>query len=457
MSQPTDASSSNPTDDLDDQDSRELDVGDQIFPLAHSDDPLDGTHEIDLGDWGEELNQAVSDDDGEGPLDDHNLDSFDLEGEADNQPQDDESSQSDLLLIEDELPPSESVYPDLGELAEGLEPGYGPGLSDAEIRWSTQPWCERRLVRAFAPRVALVARGNLILATGDSTDVLEMDTFRTLTEAPHLGRTSSAVLLDDRAEEALIGTVTGKLLHWNRSVDSVRVQRAGDGRELDCVLRVCQGASPSAAVWALLSNGGLFYRTADAERFTQHQSRDGYVSITPDESGLAAITRDRYLVRVSEGPRAGLDRIRLPASDEVGALTTRSLFLVSKTLVLLGTRELGAWLSADEGLSFCEIPGCQNMTAATFGTYAGRSYLWVALFRELDDSTELIAIECRSRRAQKLATFTVVADCAGPEDDPPERARIDALYWDSVHQRLWAAGCFGITCFEPPQSTQSSS
>jgi hypothetical protein len=440
-------------DNPDDLDAMELEVGEQVFPLGQSDEP-DEASEMDLGDWGPELKHVVGDGDEEGPIDSLDLELFGLEcTDVEEDSPVDEPSHTDASLIESQLPQSESVDEAADVAMDDRDPSYGSGFRDAEIHWSLQPWCEHRMAQAFAPRVELAARGNLVLASGDSTDVLELETFRTVAELPIAGRTSSAVLLDDQADRAFVTTVTGQLLLWDRRANSVRVQREDNGRQLDRVAKICEGASGSGEVWALSSNGKLFHRAAETDEFRQYKSGDDFLCIAPAEAGLLALTRDRHLVSL---PGCS-NRARLPDLDNADALAKRATIATSRALVLVGAREFGAWLSTDAGQSFCELQGCHNMTACTFGTYAGRSYLWLALFCELDDRTELISVDCRTKRVCKLANFTVVTDCAGPEDDPPERARIDCLHWDCVRQRLWAAGCFGITCFEPPQSTQPPS
>jgi len=440
----------------DDLECNDLEVGDQVFPLEDSDESQELDHELELGEWGPELNLVAGEDE-EGPLDGAGLDTMGIECDTpdDDNPLD-EGNQVEASSIADELPPSEPT----DEFDESREDSEAPerfASYDADIPWSSQPWCEHRLVQAFTPRSSLSGQDRLVLATGESTNLLATDTCQTVAEAPLRGSTSSAVLLDDQASRVLLNTTTGQLLMWDRAANSVELQCGGDGRALDRVTRVCEGAPGSGEVWALVADGTVWVRRSGAEHFEPHDSRDGFVSIAPSESGLVALTRDHHFVCLSPQTGAYQRRTRLPEQGTTAPLSKPAILGVWRSFILVAARESGAWLSSDAGQTFREISGCRSTTACAFGTHAGRPWLWLALFRELDDRAELVAVDYRSRRTCKLANFAVVADCAGPEDDPPERARIDSLHWDPAHQRLWAAGCFGITCFEPSQMTQPPS
>ena len=106
-------------------------------------------------------------------------------------------------------------------------------------------------------------------------------------------------------------------------------------------------------------------------------------------------------------------------------------------IVIVGARDHGLWLSPDDGTTFRKIAGCRNVTACAIGMFSGRIHAWAALFFELDDRAEMVGIDCKTLRVQRLAEYRVVTDSSGPEDDPPERARIDCLMWDAPRQKSW--------------------
>jgi len=443
-------------DDPEDQSSSDLEVGEQTFSLEDSINVQELEEAVDIGNWEPELDLCLDLQDAEGPNQDIIIDPIWTEqpdagyGDTDEGP-----LSSEISLPPDSLPPADAN--DDACLADKVVGTDSCGdFSDTAFNWSSQPWCERRMTRAFVPRVHLVGRENFVLATGDSTDLLAANTLQSLVEAPFLGGTCSAAFLDNEAERVLIATTTGQLLIWDRSKRAVETPLTDSLRTLDYVTCVCESTPGSGEVWALLAHGGLYHRAPESQSFQQFQSPESYLWIVPNDLGVCALTRDLHLVNLSARSRPSTNRIRIPHNANSAAFAKNPIVALSKTYVLVGAREFGAWLSIDGGRTFQEIAGCHGLTACTFGTYAGRAYLWLALFFELDDRTELITVDCKSRRASRVANFSVVADCAGPDDDPPERARIDSLYWDSVHQRLWAAGGFGLTCFEPPQSTQPS-
>ena len=443
-------------DDPDDQSSSGLDVGEQTFPLEDSINVQVVEEALDIGNWEPELNLCLDVQDAEGPSQDIVIDPIWTEqpdvgdGDAGDGP-----LSTEISLPNDAIPP---VDPNDDFCLEDkvVSTDSCGDFSDTAFNWSSQPWCERRMTSAFVPRVNLVGRDNYVLATGDSTDLLAANTLQSLVEAPFLGRTCSAAFLDNGAERVLIATATGQLLIWNRNKCAVETPLTDRLGTLDRVICVCESTPGSGEIWALLAHGSLHYRDPESQTFRRFQSPESYLWIVPNDSGVCALTRDLHLVNLSARCRPSASRIRIPHNANSVAFAKNPIVALSKTHVLVGAREFGAWLSLDGGRTFQEIAGCHGLTACTFGTYAGRACLWLALFFELDDRTELITFDCKSRRASRVANFSVVADCAGPDDDPPERARIDSLYWDSVHQRLWAAGGFGLTCFEPPQSTQPS-
>jgi hypothetical protein len=443
-------------DDPEDQSSSDLEVGEQTFPLEDSINGQEVEDAVNIGNWEPDLDLCLDVKDAEGPSQDI---AFDLiwteQPEADDGDMGDGPLSSEMSLPTDALPPT-GANDDSCLEDEVVGTDSCGDFSDTTFNWSSQPWCERRMARAFVPRVGLAGRDNFILATGDSTDLLAANTLQSLVEAPFLGRTCSAAFLDNGAERALVATATGQLLLWDRNNHVVETPLTDRLGTLDCVTCICESVPGSGEVWALLANGSLHYRTPESPSFRHFQSPESYLWIIPNDLGVCALTRDLHLVNLSARSRTTSNRIPIPHNPNSPAFAKHPIVILSKTYVLVGAREFGAWLSIDSGRTFQEIAGCHGLTACTFGTHAGRACLWLALFFELDDRTELIAVDCKSRRASRVANFSVVADCAGPDDDPPERARIDSLYWDSIHQRLWAAGGFGLTCFEPPQSTQTS-
>jgi hypothetical protein len=446
--------SSTPQDNPEDQEANDLEVGDQVFPLGSLNDLNERGHELELGDWGPDLNLPVDLDDAEGPNASATEDlalvpPIEL---GEDEPLEDSSSFDTLIDLQT---PELSMLPDEDFDGEADEETY-VSASDAEFFWSPQPWCEHRLARAFVPHVGLAGVGNFILATGDSTEVLTADGLDVLETAPTSDTTSTAVALDDSATRSLLTTATGQLLLWDRHRHSVHFQMTGVLKNVDRTTCICQGSTGTHGVW-LLGDGSIFFRDPGLDSFRRVQTSNDFLWIASTDTGVLGLTRDYHLMSMSAQSDACTDRIRLPCLTNGSALAKSPILAAARDAILVGAREYGAWLSTDGGRYFQEIAGCRNLTAATFGVCSGRVCLWLALFYELEDRTDLVVVDCKSRRVSKLAKFSVFSDCPGPDDDPPERARVDSLHWDCARQRLWAAGCFGVTCFEPPQSMQPPS
>ena len=246
----------------------------------------------------------------------------------------------------------------------------------------------------------------------------------------------------------------GRLHIWDRLNGKIEPCAS---HSIDRVLRVCQLTPFGAGAWVLLATGDLYELTTAGETLKKCRDHERCTAIAASDSRICAIIKCADNMTVLAKDAQGELAFKLPHFSEAISAATQPILATSRNVILIGAREVGTWLSLDGGTSFHEVNGSTNITAATVGQFSGRTYAWLALFYQLEDRTELVGIDCRTQRAQRLAAFAVVTDCDGPEDDPPERARIDSLYWDASHQKLWAAGCFGLTCFTPSSAPQSSS
>ena len=78
-----------------------------------------------------------------------------------------------------------------------------------------------------------------------------------------------------------------------------------------------------------------------------------------------------------------------------------------------------------------------DATAAALGEHEGRLKLFVALYREGRDTTEVVAVEL-----QTLATASVAELSGEADEDAEETGRTSALI--VADGSLWAAGGFGL-------------
>ena len=113
-------------------------------------------------------------------------------------------------------------------------------------------------------------------------------------------------------------------------------------------------------------------------------------------------------------------------------------------VVAVGDARQGVAVSMDDGRRFERVPGCGGVTALALGEVARRPVLLAALYRESDDSTELVCVDLIRHDAQRVATLP-----AQPGDE--DSYRVTFLLWDEATNQLLAKGNFGTAAFVPPR------
>ncbi len=442
-----------------DDEAKDLEIGEFIQPVRNlGADNGEPDKELDIGSWIQEAEYASGADNLDGPVMDSPF--IEIESEL--------SSQLDEDLQDDSENPDEKFesenLPELDYESELLEDASvdvpevpAADANDLSISWSAQPWGEYRLSTTFLPRVSLAYHRNVLIVSGDATDALSLDELSTIDAVELPGKSRSAAFLDEHAERVLIVAVTGKLVVWDRARGQIEQDITNRLSRLDRVMDIWRDPMGQGPTWVRLASGELMRASIDLCDFKQFPSAGRCTALGGCGStvrGLFKQSRRLCLLTVDgDNSKTSL----LPKELDVLALSKSIILVTQGQVVVIGARDCGLWISTDDGTTFRKIAGCRNVTACQMGTYSGRMYAWAALFYELDDRAELVAIDCKNLRVQKLTEYRVVTDSSGPEDDPPERARIDCLVWDTPRQRILAAGCFGLTCFVPPQSPQRNS
>src|SRR5664280_242069 len=442
-----------------DEDGTEIEIGQYLVPVRIlGPDNGERDADLDIGGWIQEPEYAFVADELDGPVTDPLCLALESENSSEDSELPEEGPASLDIPIEDWNLPAFDLDAQSGDDTSTMANDLGPGdVNDAVIAWSGQPWCEHQLPAAFVPRVSLCMGQNVVIATGDATDALSLDDLLTIDEAPISNRTCAATLLDEEAKRILVVTVTGQLLIWNRNTRLIVSEDTGQLKHLDRAVDIWHDPFNSGSLWIRLGTGELLCRREASNEFTDVGVIGRCVALGSCDRTMRALLNHSQKLSLLIEDGQGTRTIRLP-SDVDELAHARVPFLVTSTqFVVVGAREYGLWLSPDSGTTFRKIAGCRNVTTCTIGVFSGRTYVWAALFFELDDRAELVGIDCKTLRIHKLAEFCVVTDSSGPEDDPPERARIDCLIWDAARQRIWAAGCFGLTCFLPTRSIQSNS
>ena len=436
----------------DDEESSDLEVGHFIPEVRNlGADNGEADPELDTGAWLTELVEAPADVDLDGPVSDSAFVADIPESTLyDGEPDDDADSGHETFET--------GKFPTL-DLESELQDDAAPesyedapiDANDLDVAWSAQPWCEYGLPRAFVPRVGLVAQGDAVMATGDATDTLSLEDFSVIDSTTPPGKTRRATFLDDDARRSIIVSVTGQVKVWDRKRTDFDTGESAKYSAVDRAMDVWKEPN-SGAIWLRSATGELFVRRNNSE-IEPVRATGRCLAMGGSDKSLVCLLNQSHRLSLMTIDSTGSRTTLLPR--EMGELAdAESISLATLgSVVALGSRGHGLWLSSDGGITIRKVAGCRNITACAIGPFAGRVHAWAALFFELDDRSELVDVDCKGLRIHKLTEYKVVSDSSGPEDDPPERARIDDLLWDPLRQRILAAGCFGLTCFVPPHDT----
>ncbi len=431
-------------------DSTELDIGQFIQPVRNlGADSDEADLELDAGLWLSEPAETAAEDDLDGPLAEPAFPAVSPESTLCDKENDDDSDSIDEELQNNEFPALDLETETEDDALDDSGKDLPADANDLQLVWSAQPWCEQGLPTVFVPRVSLHAQHDCVVVSGDATDTLSLDDFSIMDSFTAPVKSRCAAFLDDEARQLLVVTVTGQVRVWDRASgqhNSVETQRF---RQIDRAMDAWRNPS-TGTVWLRLATGELSRVRSDCTEVERIPIIGRCTAIGGTDNAIACLLNQSCRLSLMTVDESGSKTLLLPlnVSDLAQA---DSVFLVAlDNIIAVGARGHGLWLSLDSGTTFRKVPGCRNVTTCTVGQYSGKFIAWAALFFELEDRSELVGIDCSALRIHKLAEYRVVSDSSGPEDDPPERARIDALLWDSARRRILAAGCFGLTCFVPP-------
>ncbi|HEY5956503.1 MAG TPA: hypothetical protein VIV60_08125 [Polyangiaceae bacterium] len=330
-------------------------------------------------------------------------------------------------------------------------------IDDTELPWAKERWAELPLRVAFSPRQSLALVGSLLCVGGDATHLIGARHFEPIEDAPFAAKTRRVVCLDNDASRLLLLTTAGQLYLWNRSVEHQVRSIAVPGGEV------------VTSIWQLAPGVPVLLVRLDSGRHLLWNDANSTLDVGPacPRSGRLLAISDIGEPRISLWQHsnelelrgeAGHESHRLTMSESVRRAIAESHPLLAgfADSVLIGVRDYGLFLRKSNRLDFVKIPGCRRLTAMAVGQFQQRPTAFVGLFSELDDRADLVCVDLVSGRAARIAELSILTDDAGPTDDPPERARVDALSWDPTNLRLWAAGCFGLCCFAAPGTPTSS-
>ena len=440
-----------------DEEANDLEIGQFMPPVRNlGADGGEADPELDTGSSLSEPAEACPEDDMDGPFAEASF--IQLEPETtscDDEPEDEDSAFSEEIES-GKFPALDLESEILDDATVEAQEDASIDANDLDIAWSAQPWCEYRLSRAFVPRASLVGQRNLVIASGDATDTLSLDDFSVVDASAPPGKARFATLVGDNHDQLLVVTVTGQIAVWDRKNGHIDRNETQRFRDVDRAMDLWREPS-TGTLWIRLASGELILFRNSSNEFERVRTAGRCLAMGGNDKLLVCLLNQSNRLSLLTADGAGTNTVMLPR-DLSELIHAKSIFLATLGQVIaVGARGHGLWLSSDGGTTFRKLAGCRNVTACAIGQYSGRVYAWAALFFELQDRSEMVGIDCRALRIHKLAEYNVVSDSSGPEDDPPERARIDSLLWDANRQRILAAGCFGLTCFVPPQGPHTHS
>jgi hypothetical protein len=247
--------------------------------------------------------------------------------------------------------------------------------------------------------------------------------------------TSASSLCLDGAGNAVLATNRGLLevspagsSSWLEAPEPAR----GSGAD---VVQLC-GAPGTTTLWARLTNGTLLRRRGSS--WERHEAGGTVRSLSSTQHQITLlVVADRPTLQLSSDGGSSFRERLLPEPAATVALGAAPVALSLGPLLVISDAERGVCVSRDDGASFRLITGAVNATAVALGEHQGKLKLFVALYREGRDTSELIEVDVQTLAAASVAELTGESD-----EDAEETGRTAALIVADGY--LWAAGGFGL-------------
>lgn len=326
-------------------------------------------------------------------------------------------------------------------------------VDDTEIAWAKERWSELPLPSAYSARQHLALVGTTLCVAGERTHLISSRDLAPVENAPVQATMQRVLCLDSEPSRLLLVTNCGQLLLWRRNLQDVdKLVRIAvpNGEVISLIWQLAPGV-PS--ILLRLESGRMLRWDDSGETLRPafpHSKDDRWRLRALSELGepKVALWQGPSGARLCVEVEPNVHEVPLSAGMSQAVQGARPLLASYVDHVLCGVRDHGLFLHGPSHPSFVMVPGCRHITALAAGHMLGRPTAFVGLFSELEDRAEIATIDLATGRSTRVAEVTIHADDDGPADDPPERARIDALLWDPTQSRLWVAGCFGLTCFQ---------
>jgi hypothetical protein len=324
--------------------------------------------------------------------------------------------------------------------------------------WAVPAWRQQQPPggSAVSPCGALAVQAGTVVAAGTDLWWLPNGVDSPTRVATHSARVHSVVFASEGADTVLYSTVAGQLLRRRRT-DSGPVHLRGwrDAcglRESDpATLQLYRTADASGSVLALVSSGVVLQSSDAGSSWRRLRALDGAVVLSQSGGPVLALARSRGRLTLLRCPDAGLtwNPVHLDRVARGIAGTTAPLLAGGQSVAALAHPARGLAVSNDGGISFARVAGWGSVTALAAGRVGERGTVLAALYRETDELTELCVVDVATRAAQRVATLRIRSETTDTAEETAERSRVLAMQWDSVTERVWAAGHFGVRSFAP--------
>ncbi|HWA73645.1 MAG TPA: hypothetical protein VG937_14970 [Polyangiaceae bacterium] len=421
----------------------ELDLDD-----SDAGDPGDAAEDLDVGRDSDDLmpvapETALDDDDSDGlpgleaTLDEPNLQSVAID-EGDGM---DDLEAPTLLPALDRGDDAEGVG-EIDELPQVAAFGDEPRPPDSTLSW-----------RELGPGLALEACGALATADGIVVAASSDLFWFAAGELSHVrleagsSRIYAVALVGSGWEYAVCSTTNGKLFRRGRlasaSGELRRIREAAENlpsaRE---VFDLCQPGPVFPHALMLRTASGKLLRSDDDGISFRRVTERRVIALAPRGMPAVAVSEDGALL-LSEDGGGSFSEVALDELAQKASSSGSPLVAAHGDAIVLSDTELGVLVSVDRGRSFRRVPGTREVTAICVGTEPSGTVAFAATYDETRNQSFLLRVVVSEARAETVARFEGTAS----DEDGSENGRTAAIVWDDVHQRLWAAGAFGVKVF----------
>lgn len=411
--------------------------------------PEDGADELDVGSDSEDLLPVTP----ETPLEDDDSDG--LPGlEATPEEPDQQSMAPDEGEGMDDLEaPSALPALDRGDDSEGVgETDVLPQIAafgDEPRPARSAPWTELGPGLELESCAALATADGIVVAASSDLFWFAAGELSHVRLEAGSSRIHAVALVGTGWEYAVCSTTNGKLLRRGRlasaSEELRRIREAAESlpsvRE---VFDLCQPGPGFPHALMLRTASGKLLRSDDDGVSFRRVSERRVVALAPRGMPAVAVSEEGTLL-LSEDGGGSFSEVPLGELALKTLKTNAPLVAGQGEVVVLADAELGVLVSADRGQGFRRIPGTREVTAICTGQQGAELVAFAAVYDEARNHTLLLRVSVSDGAAQTIGQIDGDSD-----DDGAETGRTAALVWDDVHERLWAAGAFGVRVFARP-------